>query len=134
VHVRDRLARRQHLAHLRLQQRVALDIAARPAGPAVAEPTHAAPDVEKERLALLLAVIADIDPGGFLLVDDLRQCRLAEPVELGPVDRLAARAAHVKPGQFRRARQAAGMRRQDPLVAPPHAASPLGLAWLWPLG
>ena len=40
------------------------------------------PDVEKKRLALLLAVVADIDTGFDLLVDDPAQCRLANPVEL----------------------------------------------------
>ena len=71
VHVRYRLAARQHLAHLRLQQRITLDIAARPPRPTRTEPAHPALDVEKERLALLLAVIADIDARGGLFVDDL---------------------------------------------------------------
>ena len=61
---------------------VAFDIAARPALPTVAETAHPMPDVEKKRLALLLAVVADIDTGFDLLVDDPAQCRLANPVEL----------------------------------------------------
>ena len=63
------------------KKRIAFDIAARPA---VAETDHPMPDVEKKRLALLLAVVADIDTGFDLLVDDPAQCRLANPVELGP--------------------------------------------------
>ena len=78
------------------------------------------PDVEKKRLALLLAVVADIDTGFDLLVDDPSQCRLANPVELSPIDRLAAGAAHIEPGELGRSRQAARMGGQNPLVAPPH--------------
>src|SRR5215831_17897505 len=78
------------------------------------------PDVEKKRLALLFAVVADIDTGFDLLVDDPSQCRLANPVELSPIDRLAAGAAHVEPGELGWPRQAAGMGGQNPLVAPPH--------------
>ncbi len=131
--VADRLLRRQHLLHLRLQQRVALDIAPRPALPAVAKPAHPPPHVKEKRLALLLAVIADIDPGGDLLVDDPRQRRLAEPVELTLVDRLAAAAPDVKAHQFRRPRQAAGMRRQNPLGAPLHQSLPLAALSATPL-
>jgi len=69
--IADRLATRQHLGHLLFQQRIALDIAARPALPAAAEAAHAVADVEEERLALLLAIVADVDAGLDLLVDDL---------------------------------------------------------------
>src|SRR5215207_7432740 len=79
--IADRLAGRQHLRHLLLQDRVALDVAARPALPAAAEPAHAVADIEKERLALLLAVVADIDAGLDLAVDDAAQRRLAEPLK-----------------------------------------------------
>src|SRR5215831_6827721 len=82
------------------------------------------PNVEKKRLALLLAVVADIDTGFDLLVDDPSQCRLAYPVELSPIDRLAAGAAHVEPGELGWPRQAAGMGGQNPLVAPPHRCLP----------
>jgi hypothetical protein len=65
-----------------LKKGIAFDIAARPALPAVVETAHPMPDVEKKCLALLLAVVADIDTGFDLLVDDPVQCRLANPVEL----------------------------------------------------
>src|SRR5690348_17111829 len=116
------LAGSEHLRHLLLQERIAFDIAARPALPAVAETAHPMPDVEKKRLALLLAVVADIDTGFDLLVDDPAQCRLANPVELGAIDRLAAGAAHIEPGELGRPRQAARMGGQNPLVAPPHCS------------
>src|SRR5215813_980844 len=78
------------------------------------------PNVEKKRLALLLAVVADIDTGFDLLVDDPSQCRLANPVELSRVDRLAAGAAHVEPGELGWPRQTTRMGGQNPLIAPPH--------------
>ena len=78
-----------------------------------AEAAHALADIEEERLALLLAVVADIDAGGDLLAHHVARRRLAQRVELRFVDRLArARGAH-KRGQSRRTRQAAGMRGQD---------------------
>src|SRR6266446_3437753 len=114
------LARGEHLRHLLLEKRITFDIAARPALPAVAETAHPMPDVEKKRLALLLAVVADIDTGFDLLVDDPAQCRLANPVELSRIDRLATGAAHIEPGEFGWPRQATRMGCQNPLVAPPH--------------
>src|SRR5262249_915595 len=80
---------------------------------------HPMPDVEKKRLALLFAVVADIDTGFDLLVDDPSQCRLANPAELSPIDRLAAGAAPGEPGACGWPRQSARMGGQDPLVAPP---------------
>src|SRR5262249_16017374 len=66
----------------------------------------------------------DIDTGFDLLVDDPSQCRLANPVELSPIDRLAAGAAHVESGELGWPRQAARMGGQNPLVAPPHRSLP----------
>src|SRR5689334_14230508 len=114
------LACGEHLRHLFLEKRITFDIAARPALPAVAETAHPVADVEKKRLALLLAVVADIDTGFDLLVDDPAQCRLADLVELSRIDRLATGAANIEPGEFGRPRQAARMGGQNPLVAPPH--------------
>src|SRR5205807_9608682 len=96
----------------------------RPALPAAAKAAHAVADIEEERLALLLAVVADVDAGLDLLVDDPAQGFLAEPVKLGRVDLAAARPPDIEPGQLGRARQAAGMGRQDALVAPSHRSSP----------
>ena len=78
------------------------------------------PDVEKKRLASLLAVVANIDTGFDLVIDDPTQCRLANLVELGRIDRLATGAAHIEPGELGWPRQAARMGGQNPLVAPPH--------------
>src|SRR4051794_38524260 len=76
------LSRGEHLRHLLLQQRITFDVAPRPALPAVAETAHPMPDVEKKRLALLLTIVANIDTGLDLLIDDPSQCRLANLVEL----------------------------------------------------
>jgi hypothetical protein len=46
---------------------------------------------------MLLAVVANIDTGFDLLVDDPSQCRLANLVELSQIDRLTTGAAHIKP-------------------------------------
>src|SRR5205823_8145697 len=97
VHIRHRFARSQLLRHLLLQERIALDIAAGPALPAAAEPAHAVADIEEEGLALLLAIVADIDAGRGLLVDDLAKRLLAEPIELGRIDLAAARAPDIEP-------------------------------------
>ena len=78
--------------------------------------------VEEEALALLLAVVADIDPGGDLLGHHPAQRLPAGRGELRRVDRLALRAAHVQPDQLGRPRQAAGVGGQDPLLAPPHGS------------
>src|SRR5439155_21184534 len=84
---------------------------------------NAMAQVEKEGLALLLAIVADIDSGLDLLVDDPAKRRLAEAVEFSRVDRAAAGALDVEPGQLGRARQAAGMRRQDAVLAPLHRST-----------
>ena len=53
-------------------------------------------DVEEECLALLLAVVADVDAGGDLLRHDIAHRRLADAVQFRRIDRLAARAADVE--------------------------------------
>src|ERR1051325_865048 len=125
VHVRDRRARRQRFGHLFFEERVTLDIAARPALPAAAEPAHAVADIEEEGLALLLAIVADIDAGLSLLVDDLPRRLLAEPVELGRIDLTAARPLDIETRQLRWPRQAAGVGRQDSVLAPAHGRPPI---------
>jgi len=64
------------------------------------ETAHPVPDVEKKRLALLLAVVPDIDTGFDLLIDDPVRCRLADLVELSRIDRLATGAVHIEPGEL----------------------------------
>src|ERR1051325_2507399 len=108
VHVRHRLARRQRFGHLFFEERVALDIAARPALPAAAEPAHAVADIEEEGLALRLAFVPDFYASLGLFVDDLSQPLLAEPVELGRIDLTAARPLDIEPRQLRGPRTAAG--------------------------
>src|SRR5215831_3701381 len=80
-------------------------------------------DVQKEPLALLLAVVAEIDPRRSLFADDPAHRLASEPVEFGRVDRFASRPAHIEAGQLRRARQAAGMRRKDAVFAAAHCPS-----------
>src|SRR5262249_9011397 len=87
---------------------------------AAAEAAHAVADIEKERFALLLAIVADVDAGFDLFVDDLAQRLLAETVELGRIDLATPRPPHIEARQLRRPRQAARVRRQDPLVTPVH--------------
>ena len=82
-------------------------------------------DMQEKAFALLLAVIGDVDFGLGLLVDDPAQRLLAEPVEFARIDRFAAGAAHMQPGQFRRTRQAAGVRRQNAVFAAAHGRLPL---------
>ena len=99
---------------------VAHDIAPRVPLPASAEAAHPALQVKKKPLALLLAIVADVDPRGDLLRHHPRQRRAACRLDLGGIDRLAGGAPHVQPHQLRRPRQAARMGGQDPLRAPPH--------------
>src|SRR5262249_49726577 len=77
-------------------------------------------EIEKEGVALLLAVVADVDAGFNLQRHDRAQ-RLAAGGGNGiGVDAFAAGAADEQLGQRLRARQAAGMRRQDSLGAAPY--------------
>ena len=55
-----------------------------PALPAVAETAHPMPDVEKKRLALLLAVVADIDTGSICLSTIRRNVALPTRSSSGP--------------------------------------------------
>ena len=72
------------------ERRVVRDVGEHLAGPAAAEPAHAVADVEEERLALLFAVVADIDAGGDLLRHDIAHRGLADGVDRRRIDRLAA--------------------------------------------
>jgi hypothetical protein len=73
--------------------------------------------VQEKALALLLAVVADVDPGVELSGDHLPQGLLAGRFELRRIDRLALGAAHVQADQLGRPRQAAGVRGENPLLA-----------------
>ena len=110
------------LAHA-LEDRVAHDVPARPPSRGAAEAAHPMLDVEEEALALLLAVVADVDPGGDLPGHDPAQRRVPGRRKLVGIHRLAPGAAGIEPDQLRRPRQAAGMGRQDPILAPAHGSS-----------
>ena len=81
------------------------------------------PDVEEKSLALLLAVVADVDLCLGLLAQDRAQRLLAKSFDLGGVDRFSFRPAHIETGQLERARQAPGMGRQDAVFAAAHCHS-----------
>ena len=72
------------------------EVGDRAAGPGAAEAGHAVTDVEEECLALLLAVVADIDAGGDLLAHDVAGRGFALGVDRGFVHRLAGRAARIQ--------------------------------------
>ena len=123
AHVADRRARGELLLHDPPKHRVAQRVGAGAALPRPAKTAHPVADVQEKALALLLAVVADIDARFGLFLDDPAQRRFSQAIEFGGVDRFAARAANVQPGQLRWARQAAGVGRQDPLFAAAHGRS-----------
>ena len=122
------------LVGLLLEDRIALDVGALPPLPRAAEPAQPVADVEQERVALLLAVVADVDAGLDLL--GTIPCIAALPAALQLVgDRPARRArAARRAGSAQRARQAAGMRGENASFAslhhPPGNASPRRAACL----
>src|SRR4051794_12273043 len=83
---------------------------------------------EKESLALLLAVVADIDAGFLLSAYDVVQRRASCRGELR-IDRFAAILPQVETDQLHRSRQAAGMRGEDAGLAGLHDISLL-LGWV----
>ncbi len=105
-----------------LEQRIARDVAARPALPLATEPGHASAHVEEERLALLLAVVRDVDADLALLGDDAPHGVDAGARQRRLVDRLAVGAVDIEPHQLGRPRQAAGVGRQDARVAALHGS------------
>src|SRR6185437_4959937 len=85
-HVADRLAGGELLLHDPLEHRVAQRVGAGPALPRAAKAAHPVADVEEEPLALLLAVVAEVDPGLGLLAHHPAQRVMAEPFELRRID------------------------------------------------
>jgi hypothetical protein len=63
----------------------------------------------KERIALLLAVVADVDPSVALLLNDRAHRLAADASDLVLVDRLAGGTRRIEPNQVARPRQAAGV-------------------------
>src|SRR5688572_30082407 len=88
--------------------------------PAAAEAAHPALQVEEETLALLLAVVADVDAGGDLLRHDPGERLPPGRLDRAAVDRLPGRTPRVKGDQLRRTGQAAGVGGQNPLRAATH--------------
>ena len=122
-HIADGFPGGELLLHHSLEDRIAQRIGPRPALPGSAKPAHAVPDVEEKPLALLLAVVADVDPCLGLLAQDRAQRLLAKSSELGGVDQFSSRPAHIETGKLRRARQAPGMGRQNAVFAAAHCHS-----------
>ena len=110
--------------HLRvpplLEFGVAVDVGARGPLPAAAEAGQPFAQIEEERLAPLLAVVADIDAGLGLLRHDRLHGLAASRREVTRVDRLAARAPDEQVGEGFRPRQAAGVGGEDAFGAAPH--------------
>src|SRR5262245_47878461 len=96
-----------------LELGIALDVGARRPLPAAAEAGEAALEVEEERVALLLAVIADVDPGGALLLDHAMDGRAPGALDRSGIDRLSGRTLGIEPRELRRSRQAAGVSGED---------------------
>ena len=72
---------------------------------------------KEERLALLLAVVADVDAGLALLRHHPAQRGAAGVFDLRRIDRRAAGALGIEMRQRRRTRQAAGVGGQDAILA-----------------
>jgi len=77
--------------------------------------------VGEEALARLFAVVSDVDAGGELLRDDVTRRGLDSGGQSHLVHRFASARADEELDQRRRARQAAGVGRQDAMVAALHA-------------
>ncbi len=122
-HIADRLAGGELFFHDPFEDRIAQRVGAGAALPRPAKPAHAVADVQEKTLALLFAVVADVDARRGLLADNPAQCLLSQPVELCRIDQFAARPGYMEPGQLRRSRQAAGVGRQNPFIAAAHRRS-----------
>ncbi len=81
---------------------------------------HALRHISLETDPLLLAVIADVDAGGGLLVDDVADSLVHFGGHLGGIEFFASLLAHQQFGQFLVARQAADMGGQNAVPAEDH--------------
>src|SRR5262249_4051622 len=77
-------------------------------------------EIKEERIVLLLAVVADVHASFRLARHDCPHRRSTRCRNRLRIDAFAAGAADEKAGQIFRPRQAAGMRRQNPLRTAPH--------------
>ena len=122
AHLADRLRQSAERRHLRpggmllrphsLEFGIALDVRARRPLPAAAEAGEPGLEIKKKRIALLLAVVADVDARFALLCHDRSHRLTAGALDLGHVDRVATSTQRIEPRQLARPRQAAGMGRQ----------------------
>src|SRR5258708_3658759 len=92
-----------------LEFRVAIDVGAGRPLPAAAQPGQPISQIEKERIALLLTVIADVDAGLALLVDDPPHAIAPGASDLALLRARAPPTLAFKARQFPRPRQAAGV-------------------------
>src|SRR6266849_5138964 len=102
---------------------VAIDVGAGRPLPAAAQSGQPIFQIEKERIALLLAIIADVDAGLALFVHDPTYGSAAGASDLGLVRGRARGAQGVKARQFPRPRQAAGMGGENSRCAALHSFS-----------
>jgi hypothetical protein len=103
---------------------ITFDIGAWHARPGAAKSAHARTDIKKERLALLFAVVADIDARLVLLAHDVVQRRTPGLGKLR-IDQFAAALRDIELHQFRWPRQAPRVRGQNAAVANMHGVSSL---------
>ncbi|MEJ0070944.1 MAG: hypothetical protein WDO24_21910 [Pseudomonadota bacterium] len=83
----DRLPGRHGLAELLQEHRVALEIGPLATLPRAPQPGHAIAEIQHERIALLLAIIRDVDTRGELARHDRRQGRPTRGGERHRIDR-----------------------------------------------
>jgi hypothetical protein len=104
-----------------LELRICIHIGAGRALPAAAETRKPLAQVEKERLALLLAIVADVDADLALLRHHAAHRVPPKPRDLGWIDLVTASALRVEPRQLLRSRQAAGVSGENAVGAALHA-------------
>ena len=130
AHLADRHRQALVRRHARLARRllhpsllefgIAVDVGARRPLPAAAQPGQPVLEIKEKRIALLLAVVADVDAGLGLLGTIARNAARPAATISSAATRFAARAPNEKAGQFLRSRQASGMGGQNSFRAAPH--------------
>src|SRR5579872_5651077 len=118
--IADHLLDRVLLFERALEDRIMLDIGARPTLPCSAKACHPVADMEEKAFALLLAVIADVDSGLDLFWNDFLERGVTGLVDLGRIDCLAPGTHGIKSGERRRSRQAAGMGGENAITTSLH--------------
>src|SRR6478672_128223 len=114
-----RLARRLLYPAL-LEFGIAVDVGARRPLPGPTQPGQALFEIKEKGIALLLAIVADVDAGLGLPRYDRAQRGQAGCGNFIRGDAFSARAPNEKAGQILRSRQASRMRRQNSFRSAPH--------------